>query len=343
MKKNGLLYSPLINLLILITGCSPLTKSTGNSAADNLVKHGELVFQTGFEGSSKMIFDSKNVPVFITPHYVIYDIEGVDNTLPKKNDWVKDLDQNPRGGHFLIEYTGGDQSKRFVKIIPEPANTANHVLYFWLNDWWDASEGQKKARIQTDIYGIKEGYKEIYQTQRVFLTEDFNALRNYPKKIGWLTISEFWNNEWWIKDEKYGFRTSVGIGKPVEGESDLYFIMNAEDAGQKEVWNANTNNVKVKVPIGKWFTLAYYLKEGNKENGRFYAAITPDGEPRQVVFDVTNFTHNTSDPTPNGFTGWSPQKLYTSKEVIDFVKSKGKTLQIYWDDFKLWREGKSNK
>ena len=83
-----------------------------------------------------------------------------------------------------------------------------------LKDWWAASEGQQKARIQTDIYGIKEGFKEIYQSQRVFLTEDFNVLKTFPKPIPWCTISEFWNNEWWVKDEKYGFRITLGIGKP---------------------------------------------------------------------------------------------------------------------------------
>lgn len=51
--------------------------------------------------------------------------------------------------------------------------------------------------------------------------------------------------------------------------------------------------------------MEYYVKEGNKETGRFYMTITPDGETKQVVFDVTNFTHNTSDPVPNGFTVWS--------------------------------------
>ncbi|MBC7887871.1 MAG: hypothetical protein H7Z13_08270 [Ferruginibacter sp.] len=298
---------------------------------------GTLVFQTGFEGSSRVITDSKEIPAFITPGYVIDDITGTDSTLEDKNDWVKDLDNNPEGGQFLIEYTGGDSTQRFVKIIPEPGNPANHVLQFWLNDSWHASEGQQKARIQTDIYGIKKGFREIYQTQRVFLTEDFNVLKSFPQKFSWLTISEFWNNEWWIKDEKYGFRTSLGIEKPTIAASDLYFKLDAENAGQKQVWSAG-DQPKVKVPIGKWFTLAYYLKEGNKETGRFNVSITPDGEPKQLVFDVTNFTHNTFDPAPNGITGWSPQKLYTSKEVVGYVKSKGKTLQIYWDDFKLWRE-----
>ncbi len=310
------------------------------TAPKDKLPDGELVFQTGYEGSSALITDSKKIPDFITQGYAIDDIVGVDNTLKEKNDWEKDLDDNAEAGQFLIEFTGGDSTQRFVKIIPEPGNPKNHVLQFWLNDSWHASEGQQKARIQTDIYGIKRGFKEIYQTQRVFLTTDFNALRTYPGKIKWLTISEFWNNEWWI-DKAYGFRTTLGIGKPTDGESDLYFILNAENAGQIEVWNANYQP-KVKVPIGQWFTMEYYLKEGDKNTGRFYMAITPDGRKKQVVFDVTNFTHNTTDPAPNGFTGWSPQKLYTSKEVVAYVKSKGKTLQIYWDDFKLWRDINKN-
>jgi len=56
-----------------------------------------------------------------------------------------------------------------------------------------------------------------------------------------------------------------------------------------------------------------------------------------VVFDIHNFTHNTTDPSPNGVTGFNPMKLYTSKELVAHVKSKGKTLQVYWDDFKLWK------
>ena len=297
----------------------------------------KLVFQTGFEGTSAIVADTKNIPSFISQGYVIDDITGADNTLKEKNNWEKDLDNNPNAGQFLIEYTGGDSTQRYVKIIPEPGNPANHVMHFWLNDSWHATQGKQKARIQTDIYGVPKGFKEIYQTQRLFLTADFNLLKNYPGKFSWLTISEFWNNEWWVKEEKYGFRTTLGIEKPLEGESDLYFKLDAENAGQKQVWNAG-NQPKVKVPIGKWFTMEYYLKEGDDKTGRFYMTITPDGEQQQLVFDVTNFTHNTSDPAPNGFTGWSPQKLYTSKEVIGFVKSKGGALQIYWDDFKLWRE-----
>ncbi len=295
----------------------------------------QLLFQTGFEGTTHVIRNAVRKGAKITSGYAIDDIEGVDKKAGAKSDWVKDLDQNADAGEFLIEYTGGDSAQRTVNIIPEPGNEKNHVMQFWLADSWHASEGQQKARIQADVYGIKKGFKEFKQSVRMFLPTSFGLLKNYPAKISWLTISEFWNNEWWVKGEKYGFRVTLGIGKPAAAASDLYFLLNAEDSGQVRVWDATDD--KVKVPVGKWFTMDYYYKEGDKSTGRFYMTITPDGEQKQVVFDVTNFTHNTKDPAPNGVTGFSPMKLYTSKEVIGFIKDQGKTLQIYWDDFKLWR------
>jgi hypothetical protein len=211
------------------------------------------------------------------------------------------------------------------------------VLHYWLNDAWPASEGQIKARIQTNLYGIKGGYKEFYQSVRVFLTEDFNLLKSYPHPISWCTISEFWNNEWWVKGEPYGFRITLGVGKEVAANSDLHFILEAENAGQKLVWRAEPKTSNIAVPIGKWFTMEYYFKEGNAATGRFYLAIIPDGGAKQVVYDVHDFTHGTTDPAPNGLTGYNPMKLYTSKDIVGFVKAQGKTLQVYWDDFKLWK------
>ena len=293
----------------------------------------ELVFQSGFEPDSHVI-PFKRDKGNLTPGFDCDDIVGADHNFTEKNDFVKDLDQAPNGGQFLLEYTGGDESKRFARIIPEPGNPDNHVLYFWLGDSWLASENQVKARIQANIYNIANPYKEFYQRVRVFLHEDFNALRQYPYPINWLTISEFWNNEWWVKGEQNGFRITLGIGKPTAAESDLNFILEGEDAGQIKVWEAK--NPAVKVPVGQWFTLEYYFREGNKVTGRFTVAITPDGGKKQTVFDVTDYTHNSYDLAPNGLSGYNPMKLYTSREVVGFMKDQGKALQIYWDDFELW-------
>jgi hypothetical protein len=67
------------------------------------------------------------------------------------------------------------------------------------------------------------------------------------------------------------------------------------------------------VPIGKWFTLEYYFKEGNAKNGRFYMTIEPDGGKKEMIFDVTNVTHNLPDAAPDGVTHFNPMKMYTFK------------------------------
>jgi hypothetical protein len=43
------------------------------------------------------------------------------------------------------------------------------------------------------------------------------------------------------------------------------------------------------------------------------------------------------DPAPDGVSDFNPMKLYTSRRLLEHMKSRGKTLQIYWDDFELWK------
>jgi len=313
------------NMVCLIAISFFLSFTSLAQKADHTILKPRLLFQSGFEGETNVVsYTNGN-------HKLI----GGDKNL-KYSDWSTDVEKRASAKNVNINYTGGDSTKRFAKIIPEPGNPKNKVFQFWLNESYLASENQEKARVQVDFYGIDGGYKEFYQSVRVFLTEDFEVVKNYPRSIGWLTISEFWNNEWWVKGEPYGFMITLGIGKESAESKELHFILEAENAGQKLVWRADHKESNVAVPIGKWFTMDYYFKEGNQETGRIYLAITPEGGQRQVVYDIHNFTHMTNDPAPNGFTGYNPMKLYTSKELVSYVKSQGKTLQIYWDDFKLW-------
>jgi hypothetical protein len=293
------------------------------------VSNGTLIFQSGFEPDSKVVPSGSDA-----------DIIGADHSLPDHNDWVKDFDNNPDIGTFSLQYQGGDSTQRYARIISEPGNPANHVLQFWLND---ANVEASKGRIQGNLYGNK-GMKEFYQSERIFLPADFNAVRTFPDIINWLTIAEFWNNITWSQTVPYGFRITLGIGKPVATESDLYFILDgqncdlAADGSQKYTTLWSETNQKQKIPIGKWFTLEYYYKEGNAENGKFYMTIQPDGADKVTIFDLTVITHNSKDPSPDGVTDFNPIKLYTSKSLIDYMRSQGKTLQIYWDDFKLWKD-----
>lgn len=317
---------PRISFFLFIALVASMTCKNA-TLPDSAPQAGELIFQSGFENDTVVSRGSDA------------DIVGADKKLPGYNDWVKDLDNHPNIGNFNVQYQGGDSSMRYAKIIPEPGRPNNHVLHFWLKE---PNVGGSKGRIQGNLYG-NNGLKEFYQSVRMFLPEDFNTVKTFPKTIHWLTIAEFWNNITWSQTVPYRFRITLGIGKPDAGTSDLFFIVDAEDCElfpddrQKytTVW-AETNK-DVRIPIGKWFTMEYYYKEGNNDNGRFFMAITPENEIKKVIFDLHTITHNTQDPSPDGVSDFNPLKLYTSKELIEHMKSNGKTLQIYWDDFKLWK------
>jgi len=324
MSKLSAIY-PFIFLLFISCKLDPITQ--------NNLFQGMLIFQSGFENGARVIARQADA-----------DIIGADKSLPRPHDWVEDLDNHPDIGNFNIQYQGGDSTMRYARIIPEPGNPQNKVLHFWLKE--PNVEGSK-GRIQANLYN-NNGLKEFYQSVRVFLPADFQAVRTYPKEIHWLTIAEFWNNITWSPKVPFGFRITLGLGKPTEKESDLYFILDAQDCElfkdgkQKYTTIWSETNQAVKVPIGQWFTMDYYYQEGNQQTGRFYLAITPDGEKRKIVFDLHKFTHNTQDPSPDGVSDFNPLKLYTSKELIKHMQSQGKVLQIYWDDFKLWKDKRPN-
>lgn len=288
----------------------------------------QLLFQTGFEGDTRVLPPDMNGDR--KPGFEFEHLAGRDPSRPR-SDFARDL---PNGGRFFAEYTGGTPEQRFARVIDDPTKPGNRVLQFWLGDAYEASENQRKARVQTSLYDMKPGLKEFFHSVRVYLHPDFKVLEDYPQRITWLTLAEYWNNEWWVPGEKYGFRITVGMGKPGAGAEPLSFIVHAERAGQHELWEGH--NRALKLPIGQWFTLETYFREGDAANGRFYLALVPDGGQRQVVADIRNITHNPSDPAPDGMTGFNPMKLYTSKEVVGWAKARGKALQVYWDDFELW-------
>ena len=316
-------FPALLIASLLLVCCASKKISTNKSS------NGQLIFQSGFENDCRVVPRNENA-----------DIRGADKSLPGHNDWVADLDNHENIGNFSIQYGAGDPAKRFARIIAEPGNPGNHVLQFSLKE---PTVNDKNGRIQANMYG-NNGLKEFYQSEKIFLLTDFNTVKKYPKSIHWLTIAEFWDNITWSQTVPYRFRITLGVGKLTEKEEDLHFILDAEncqlfsDGKQKysTVW-AEANR-SVNIPVGEWFTMEYYFKEGDQHTGRFYMAITRQHEHRQVIFDVKNFMHNTEDPHPDGVGDFNPFKLYTSRDLIEFMQGQQKVLQIYFDDFKLWKD-----
>jgi hypothetical protein len=332
----------LAGLVFSLVGCkktsttTPVSNppaNTGTGLIDPATLKGSMVFQSNFEPPCAV------VPINATTDK----ITGKDALLGSSNDWDA-LQGNVLSTMPYFNYNGGDLSKRFARIATDPVNASNKVLHYSINDSWTETGGDTKARVQYEFYGIKGGYKEYYQSVRMFLPDEFSLLRKYPNTIKWLTIVEIWNNITWSQTVPNRYRLTLGIGKLIPTEDDLHFILDAQDCllnpDGSQVYTTlwSENGAKSAVPIGKWFTLEYYFKEGDAKNGRFYMTIEPDGGKKEMIFDVTNVTHNSKDTAPDGVTHFNPMKMYTSKELIAFLKQQGRSLNIYWDDFKLWKK-----
>ena len=326
-SKSILMISIIFILIISLISCIKFPEIEPPSSESNP----ELIFHTGFEENTRIVATSKKK---------IDDVVGMDKTLDKRNDWVSHLDNHPNIGEFRIYYEGGDRSQRFAKITTDPTDPNNKVMQFWLAEPNNSPEFTK-GRIQADIYN-NTGLKEIYQVVRMYLSPDMKTFEKFPGRIWWMMLFELWNNPSW-DDIPYPFKISLHIKKPEkEVGTPLYFGLKASDLidkdeeGSNRIWEAT--NTEVEVPIGQWVKVEIYIKEGNSQTGRFYMAITPEGGQKEVLFDITNFTHHPADPSPDGFSHFNPMKLYTSDDNINFMRSQGKVLEVFWDDYELWKD-----
>ncbi|NOQ75862.1 MAG: T9SS type A sorting domain-containing protein [Crocinitomix sp.] len=285
----------------------------------------ELIFHSGFEPGSTDTTDG-----------VVSDIFGMDNSVSPPNDWYYDLDLHPNIGNFSIQYQGGDSTMRMATIVDDPTDPSNNVLHYWLKQ---PNVGGTKGRVQANLYE-NVNLKEVYQSVRLFLpSADWNLIKDSGGIVTWMTVMEFWNNMYPL-DPLYPFRITLGIHKLIDTSSTLTFSLEAQRMELPAPWPIvwAEYNTDFSVPVDQWMTLEIYFKEGDASSGRFMLTVTPDGEEKHTIFDVTNFTHHPSDPAPNGFARYNPMKLYTSDAVINYVRFNGGILQLYWDDFELWKD-----
>ncbi len=288
----------------------------------------ELIFQTGFDGSSIVDASSSNA-----------DIVGIDNNYTKLNDWESDLDNHPQIGKFNFQFEDGNSTQRNVDIVSDPENYQNDVLRFWIKEpHINNGINKKKGRVQANIYG-NSCLKEVCYAVKMYIPEDFNHLKTMSEKINWLTIAEFWNNGHFRKDEDYPFRVTLNIRKIETGTVDhLYFGAHGqtkEGSKWEEVWEHI--NESVAVPIGEWIDLTIYLKEGDASNGRTYMSMTTQDSVSTTIFDIQNYTHHPDDVCPKGIRDFNPLKIYTSDNVINHVANNGGLFHVYWDDFVFLR------
>jgi hypothetical protein len=234
-----------------------------------------------------------------------------------------------------IAFEAGDISQRFAEIRQDPIYSDNHALVFGIRE---PNVGGTKGRVQLVSYD-NANIKQATISTRMMLGGGMEALREYPDAINWLTISEWWNNPGWISDP-YPFRISVHIVKEsADPSSPLLFRAEAQTQGEdgrwtNEIWSHTATGFHI--DTRRWINLQYGFKEGGSSTGRFFMSAAYDGDAAPTtIFDITDATHHPDDPAPDGLTHVNPLKLYTSADLINFVKGQGEVIEIYWDDLKI--------
>ncbi|NOQ76153.1 MAG: T9SS type A sorting domain-containing protein [Crocinitomix sp.] len=281
----------------------------------------ELIFHSGFEPMSTLTVGGN-------------DIIGVDNSVSPPNNWVNDLEYHPNIGNFSIFYEGGNDTMRFAKIVTDPTDSTNNILQYWLKH---PNVSGTKGRVQAELYG-NNNLTEMSQKVRIYLPSDWDIIKSADGgTVEWMVIMTLWNNAGWT-GEGNPFKVSLGIHKRNPWSSDLNFNLTGDikTTYWEHIWEESDSSYSI--PVGQWLTLETYFKEGDASNGRFVLAVTPEGGTKQVIFDVTNFTHHPDDTSPDGMKHYNPMKLYTSDIVIDYVRNNDGVLQMYWDDFEIWKD-----
>ena len=165
------------------------------------------------------------------------------------------------------------------------------------------------------------------------LEEGFAELEDWDEKIHWLTLAEFWNN---TVADSFTFRVTLNLNK--EGDGPLLWNSHAQtqaiDGGTwTDVWTAR--NEDAPVPLGEWFTLEIVLREGCEEDGLYRVDLELEDGSRFSVMSVQGSTHHPNDPNPDGMSNINPLKLYTSGDLVNFVRGENRALRILWDDFRF--------
>ncbi len=239
---------------------------------------------------------------------------------------------------YEVPGTVGD---RYARVIDDPTtDQPNRVLHYWLKNAVIPSGFRKhtKGRIQTGFPGQLAGAVEVYSRQRVYLHEDINHLLEYPPDADpwWrsMTLQEFWMGADW-EGHPNPSRISL-LMFPYQGK--MYLGLDHQAMPELEtIWHQT--QLDISLPVGEWFMLEIGYKSGDAENGRMVIAVTTEKTgQRDLMFDESDWTYDPEADEIGGtgpvtMTHWNPQKLYSSDNMIHFIRDRGGVAQVYFDDF----------
>lgn len=263
------------------------------------------------------------------------DITGKDSLFQSKNDWETDLENNGILGDFQFQFEGGSWDDRDIKLSSDPLDSENTVLEVTIKNATIPAWGDHlKGRAQANIYG-NPNLRSAYISRKVFFPTDLEALRDYPGKIDWLTIEQFWLPAGWTGAPN-PFRITLDVVKD-RGERELHFRAKGDikpASTWDSIWDYTAEDFDI--PLGQWLTLETYVVAGKEDSGRYELAITTSEGTREVLFSLSKPTVDPQSITTPLITEWNPFMLYTVDTVIDQVREAGGSLTIFVDDLAIY-------
>lgn len=318
----------LLPSLIAVVSCSPFQSESAQPWFKPCYRNGEMTFSSAFDEDIQLQSKPGGQALSLTTHQE----KGECRTLNEK--------VRASYGQASIQFQGGDRSERSAEIISDPLHPNNKVLSFTLAtaNVRGVKPAPYKGRVQMNLYESM-GAKNVKVSVRMYLHPHFGLLQEFPGGLDLLAISEWWNNGGWT-GESFPFRISVNLVKHASRTSSPFFFSAKAQTRHPTLkrWNEPTwssIDTKFVVPTGEWLSFHYEFMEGDNKDGRFLLSVERENGERSTIFDIRGFTHHPEDPNPNGITHINPLKLYTSKQVLDYVHKRNGFLQILWDDLKF--------
>jgi hypothetical protein len=245
--------------------------------------------------------------------------------------------ENLIGGVYFNN--SGSPSYAYQSIVTKDGRTAMYSRVIAQ----DPAVTTATTRAQMTL-GFKSTHRQqvYHSSHRMYLGTGLTELKYYPDLIHWFGIFEIWNQVLPGVSGTGSARWGIGINKDDGSGSPLYWRLEGQymqAGGGKQPFDPlfpEVHNKTVPIPFGKWVTLDFYFKRGSGSNGAIKVTMTPDGGVTETLFNIKN---HTIDPRNSGLypAAWQPMKLYTSKEILDWMRARGKAIDAWYNDLRWYR------
>lgn len=284
---------------------------------------------------------SSNKPTAVTDAYFSGDMSAVTLTKTssgyKLNGWsglysqVKDIYLNDLSSSTTYAYQ---------QMVLDPAGSGRKVMMGRIIKDDPTQVATSRAQM-TVSYNSTMSVPVYHTSHRMYMHPDLKYIEQYNGIADWFSLVEIWttHDSKMDGDPAGSARWGLSLHKGSAVGSPLYWHLYGEymqPASKKyqDFWAYD--NKTFAVPFGKWFTLDIYLKRGEGALGQMTITVTPDGGATTTVFNINGTTMYPARPDLY-LEDWQPFKLYIGDPWLSWMTSKGKTMSIYYNDYKWYK------